>query len=197
MIPTAAGHATPTLQCRWQFTAFVDFIEAPRAMSSPARALSVQPWWAAQILNGNKTCAVASHTFGSEWRSLPWAQASCGGEITIAGRKVIAEKDAGGTLILVADAVQAYDKHRVADLAALGYTRVYAWILQDPVWYSEPKSYRHPPGCQNWIPLVAAAPPSPPPKTLRKRPAAEDKVFNAGCHEDTNEPLPKRPAGAQ
>ena len=144
------------------------------------------------------SCACAAIGAGQLW-----------GEITITGCKFIAEKDAGGTLILVLDAIQAFDKRRVApytlrksrrrrrrvaDLATLAYTRVYAWILEDPTWCPDPRSYRHPSGCQNWIPLS----PSPRPKIPRKRPAVavEDEFsgirqlnFPAGKKRDCLKPI--------
>ena len=92
-----------------------------------------------------------------------------------------------------------YDKHAVRDLSMLPYPVLWAWRLEDALWYADPKPYVHPTGQMSWINLPAKTPestqrqstePRPPP---RKRPAAVRFGLPAKAEEkDSNKPAASR-----
>ena len=49
------------------------------------------------------------------------------------------------------DLEAAVDLNHIQDPFVLRYTKPHAWVLQDVPAYVEPRPYRHPTGCVNWI----------------------------------------------
>ncbi len=45
------------------------------------------------------------------------------------------------------------ERHRVRETARVRYPRIFAWVLADAAWYTEPRTYTHPAGAIIWVRL--------------------------------------------
>ena len=180
----------------------------PSQPERPVKALSVQPWHCCRIVDRAKCWELRGTTTKHGGRVALAAKGTgqLWGEATIVSSELVAHKDENGEFCPAPGNEAAfpgladnYDKHAVRDLSMLPYPVLWAWRLEDALWYADPKPYVHPTGQMSWINLPAKTPestqrqstePRPPP---RKRPAAVRFGLPAKAEEkDSNKPAASR-----
>lgn len=44
-----------------------------------------------------------------------------------------------------------FDKHCISDISILPYKKAYAWVINNPIRYKNPRKYKHPKGAVIWV----------------------------------------------
>lgn len=130
---------------------------------APTHALCILEQFAELILSGQKTWELRG---SSTNRRGPVALAVSKsshlyGEITITGCIKVAQRNPEGDLIPCFGYEHQYfigweenmKKHCVREIATITYDTVWAWTLESPLRYEEPKFYKHPKGAIVWVKL--------------------------------------------
>lgn len=127
----------------------------------PSRALVIHAKWLEPIFSGKKIWEVRGQSLKLRGRVSLACEGQLVGEIEFTDALRVGERDAGNTLV----AVRGHEQHFIAlpknkektcveDLAAIPYTRLYAWVMTNPRRYSHPICYRHPQGAQKFVDLT-------------------------------------------
>lgn len=67
---------------------------------------------------------------------------------------VIGEAELVDSLVLNREEYnKAFNHHQIMDTSVFPYKKVYAWVLRNPIRYSEPIPYNHPQGAVIWVNL--------------------------------------------
>lgn len=111
-----------------------------------SQALVVTAPWADLLINGKKKWEIrGGPTYKRGWYRL--AQSRTG---KLLGKVQIVDC----LKIKKSDFAKHYKKHLVKDYRAIGkYKNIYAWVIRDAMKYACKKSYDHPSGCVNWVPV--------------------------------------------
>ena len=136
---------------------------APLCMATsslPERALLVKEPWASLLVDGAKTWELRTENCTIRGRVGIAVRGKIIGEVNITDAMLVAQRDAGGTLLAIPGAEPYFPLlpanrplHRVENFAGLRWKRFYAWIVSDAVRYSEAITYKHKQGCQKWMKL--------------------------------------------
>ena len=133
---------------------------------TPQQGLSVQPWFCAKILNGEKIWELRGRTSNCRARVAIAAKGTgkLWGEVNIVSSVLVARKNKRGRFCPVPGQEAAFPGHRanyarhcVSDLRVLPYSEIWAWSLEGAEWYQDPRPYRHPKGQMSWIRLATQA----------------------------------------
>lgn len=110
------------------------------------KGLIVKPYWADLILSGEKSIELRSSNTNIRGRI---------GIIKSGTKKVYGEADlVDSREITDEEYYNLVDKHRVnVKREDVSYKKIYAWTLENPVLYKEPKEYDHKLGCVIWVNL--------------------------------------------
>ena len=122
------------------------------SLESPSVALLVRNPWATLLVHGEKTWELRSRRTSRRGRIAIAASGTRGlvGEVCLVDcicvgmrgpdGKLIPSDTADGRLNFLGSAAN-MPKHRVADLGMINYKRVWAWVMEAPLAYDQPRSY--------------------------------------------------------
>ena len=108
------------------------------------KCLIIKPYWADLILKGEKTLELRGSNTKIRGRI---------GIIKSKTGKVFGEVDLVDCIKLTdEDFYTLVDKHKVTcSREDISYKNIYAWVIENPVIYKEPKDYVHKQGCVIWV----------------------------------------------
>ncbi|RRJ54717.1 ASCH domain-containing protein [Paenibacillus oralis] len=107
------------------------------------KGLIVRDPWIEMLLSGFKTWEI---------RSKPTSIRGKIGLIKSGTKKIFGEINIIDCVeIPVTDFNRYFEFHHVQDISSFGYSKIFAWVMQNPIRYAEPKPYIHRPGCVVWV----------------------------------------------
>lgn len=126
---------------------------------SPTQALLVKKPWASLLVSGQKTIELRGSATSKVGQRICIAESGSQvlvGEVVIQKCLLVAVRDQYGILQDVDGSPSLASLsvlHRVFDLTAIPYQKVYAWYVTDCSAYDTPVPYKHPSGAVIWMNL--------------------------------------------
>ena len=127
----------------------------------PARALLIQARWLEPIFSGNKTWEVRGKNLHVRGRACLANGGYLVGEVEFTAAHPIGARDEGNTLVAVPGHEHHFiglrhnqDKTCVEDVTIFTYSRLFAWVMENPRRYSQPIPYCHPLGAIQFVDLT-------------------------------------------
>ena len=153
---------------------------AETSSSTPRWAFTIRPKWCQKILHEGKVWEIRGKACSKHLNErICIAESGSGtlvGEMTVRESRLISRVELEANRHL----------HMIDDLSIVWYKKIHAWVLEDVRAYREPKPYRRPTGCVDWVDLeyydnTDQQPKPAAKKRAKKRPSCA-QCARAGCN---------------
>ena len=155
-------------------------VRAEASSSTPRWAFTIKPKWCQKILHEGKVWEIRGKACSKHLNErICVAESGSGtlvGEMTVRESRLISREELEANRHL----------HMIDDLSIVRYKKIHAWVLENVQAYREPKPYRRPTGCVDWVDLEyydhTDKPSKPAAKKRAKKRASRAQCARAECN---------------